>query len=427
MRMSDGKDNGDDLDAMLREMEAEAGTEGGGDVSDDEMAELEKMLSESPSPREEADAAKAEAGDKPTLADEMDESELADLELDDVPDEDPAEAELPDDVDVGGQEAPNGKGAGGERREDASKTGGGTEPSESVSSSSAEQAAPPEKQAAEQKPSKQEQASSESPEESAGQSQQAEGSSGRTADESSGWGAVIAWGTVKWTAYSVPTVVLCWLIGAYMGRWITAGWLLGLVSVLASVGVPLLVYDAVGRRGRKRWWLAGSGVLLSALLVAPMPESAGNALAHHGYWPGQMVDEIALSENNVVSRASSTLSRTAAGWLGVTVANDADYTALGQPPGAADKVEGKSADEEGGGGSETSENTGTSDDGAAAEDQSNNDGSDGDKSASDYGEPEAQSSENGSGSADGADDESAEKEAASEETGSSNSKENSEP
>lgn len=425
--MSDGKDNGDDLDAMLREMEAEAGAEGGGDVSDDEMAELEKMLSESPSPREEADAAKAEAGDKPTLADEMDESELADLELDDVPDEDPSEAELPEDVDVGGQEAPDGKGAGGEKGEDASNAAGGTEPSKSGSSSSAGQAAPAEEQATKQKPSEQQKAASVSTDGEAEQSQQTEESSGGTTDESSGWGAAIAWGTVKWTAYSVPTVALCWLIGAYMGRWITAGWLLGLVSVLASVGVPLLVYDAVGRRGQKRWWLAGSGVLLTAVLVAPMPESAGNALAHHGYWPGQMADEIALSDNNVVSRASSTLSRTTAGWLGVTVASDADYTALGQPPAAADKKKAKSGEGDGEGGANSSAETGTSDDGAAAGKQSNNDGAAGDESASDGDDQEAQSGENESGSAGGADDESAEKEGANEKTDSSNSKENTEP
>jgi hypothetical protein len=144
--------------------------------------------------------------------------------------------------------------------------------------------------------------------------------------------------------------------------------LIGAVSVLLALGVPMLVYDLAGRAGRKRWWFAGSGLLLSALLVAPMPETAGRALAHHGYWPGQAVDEVGMSQNNAVQRATWGLGREVGGWLGVTVAADGSYTALGAAP-AAEASSSESTSTE----SSSAENSGDSASDEAAEGGANED------------------------------------------------------
>ncbi len=95
----------------------------------------------------------------------------------------------------------------------------------------------------------------------------------------------------KWTAYALPILAFWWVLGAYLAQWITAGWLIAVVATLFVVAIPKAMYDAADRRGKFRWWIAGASLILTAALVAPVPESAGTVLTHYGHWPATTVVE----------------------------------------------------------------------------------------------------------------------------------------
>ncbi len=116
----------------------------------------------------------------------------------------------------------------------------------------------------------------------------------------------------KWAGYLVPVFAFWWILGAYLAQWISAGWLIGLVATLFVVTLPKALYDVADRRGKFRWWLAGVSVLLTAVLVAPMPEMAGSVLAEYGHWPATALTEIVGAEGGMLVD----LNQAAAEWLG---------------------------------------------------------------------------------------------------------------
>jgi hypothetical protein len=116
----------------------------------------------------------------------------------------------------------------------------------------------------------------------------------------------------KWSAYALPILALWWVLGAYLAQWITAGWLIAVVATLFVVAVPKAAYDAADRRGKFRWWIAGGSLILTAALVAPMPESAGAVLTHYGHWPASIVVEVTGGDGGMLVDASSAAGE----WLG---------------------------------------------------------------------------------------------------------------
>jgi len=71
---------------------------------------------------------------------------------------------------------------------------------------------------------------------------------GRPESETSGPSESEAWRYVwigmKWTGFALPVVSLWWLLGAYLGQWVTAGWLIFMMSAMFVFGLPKLAYDA---------------------------------------------------------------------------------------------------------------------------------------------------------------------------------------
>lgn len=109
----------------------------------------------------------------------------------------------------------------------------------------------------------------------------------------------------KWTAYALPILAMWWVLGAYLAQWISAGWLIAVVATLFVVAIPKAMYDAADRRGKFRWWIAGASLVLTAALVAPMPESAGTVLTHYGHWPASTIVEATGGDGGMLVDASS--------------------------------------------------------------------------------------------------------------------------
>lgn len=101
-----------------------------------------------------------------------------------------------------------------------------------------------------------------------------------------------AWIGVKWTGFVLPVLSLWWLLGAYLGQWVSAGWLIFLMSAMFVFGLPKLAYDAADHRGRYRWWLAGMALVFTVALTAPISGIAGEVLAGYGHWPGTVLTEV---------------------------------------------------------------------------------------------------------------------------------------
>jgi seryl-tRNA synthetase len=105
-------------------------------------------------------------------------------------------------------------------------------------------------------------------------------------------GARIAKIGLKWAAFALPVVVLAWVLGAFLANWISAGWLIAIVAMVVALGVPALATHLT-KKGKFSWWAAGMGVLLTAALTAPMPETAGETMIRYGHWPASAVADLA--------------------------------------------------------------------------------------------------------------------------------------
>lgn len=87
-----------------------------------------------------------------------------------------------------------------------------------------------------------------------------------------------------------PALILWWVLGAYLGQWISAGWLIGAVSTMFVFGLPGVLRRVV-KRGGYRPWSLGFSLLAVVLLIAPMPNIAAQNLARYGHWPASALGE----------------------------------------------------------------------------------------------------------------------------------------
>src|SRR5690554_2902866 len=139
--------------------------------------------------------------------------------------------------------------------------------------------------------------------------------------------------SAKVALMSLPMVIFVWILGAFLAHVISAGWLIALLAILVGVGIPLLA-ATISKRGKATWWAAGLGVLLTVLLVAPMPKTVGSALTHYGYWPTAVVGEIAKWE---VDNSLNGIGAAVAGAFGSALGMD---VAGAMKLGTMDRVDG---------------------------------------------------------------------------------------
>jgi hypothetical protein len=148
-----------------------------------------------------------------------------------------------------------------------------------------------------------------------------EGTEETSGSSSKGWTWALTAGL--WLLYALPVVAFGWLLGAYLGQWVSAGWLIFVMSSVITAGIPFGLYRAAGSRGKFRWWLSGASLVLTVALTAPMADSAGEALIEHGHWPATTVSEI--SGGGLDGFIS--VGETASGWVGSLLAPEAATTA----------------------------------------------------------------------------------------------------
>lgn len=125
----------------------------------------------------------------------------------------------------------------------------------------------------------------------------------------------VVWLVAKWTGYSLPVLALWWVFGAFLGQWISAGWLIFVVATAFVVGVPKLLFDFSGQKGKFRWWIAGASVVLTTALIAPMPSIAGKVLTNYGHWPATTVADAAGWDDSALVDANAAAGE----WLGRTL------------------------------------------------------------------------------------------------------------
>lgn len=137
----------------------------------------------------------------------------------------------------------------------------------------------------------------------------------REGEQGPSWGARLAKASAKLFLMALPVILLTWVLGAFLANWISAGWLIAVVALIFSLGAPALVRHFV-KKGKFAWWAAGTGLLLTVALTAPMPQQAAQSLSRYGHWPATTVAEIAgWAHNNGLVQLNSGMARFAGGLL----------------------------------------------------------------------------------------------------------------
>jgi hypothetical protein len=153
---------------------------------------------------------------------------------------------------------------------------------------------------------------------------------------------------LKVLAVSFPSLLFVWVLGAFLGNWVSAAWLIGIISVSFALAIPFLLRHYV-KKGKYMWWAIGSSIALLAALVAPMPGQAGNALQKYGHWPASVVAEVAgwdldspiVDATSVVSEQIGSLLPGAAELEGKQLGTDHDLDVpVAEQPEAAAPEEG---------------------------------------------------------------------------------------
>ena len=125
--------------------------------------------------------------------------------------------------------------------------------------------------------------------------------------------ALFALKTVFWFA---PAIALWWVLGAYLGQWVSAAWLVAVMGAMFVFGIPAIL-KKLTKRGEYRPWVFGYSLVLTVALIAPMPNTAGEALTEYGHWPASVVAELSGAADDAgFVRAQAS----AAGWLGGVIA-----------------------------------------------------------------------------------------------------------
>ncbi|MFP4598567.1 MAG: hypothetical protein ACLFVJ_09970 [Persicimonas sp.] len=137
-------------------------------------------------------------------------------------------------------------------------------------------------------------------------------------------GARFAVAALKVVAVALPIAAFAWVLGSFLANWVSAGWLIAIMSLIFALGMPLLVSRYV-KKGKFAWWAAGVGVLLTVALTAPMPETAGETLDDYGHWPATTVGELAGWEaDNALVQINASVAGALGGLLYTPPAGEAD-------------------------------------------------------------------------------------------------------
>lgn len=176
-----------------------------------------------------------------------------------------------------------------------------------------ELSAPPEKKASKKKKKKGKKKKSKKKEKKSDKSKNGEAS----ADSR---GKRVAKKAAKTAFWFAPTLVLWWVLGAYLGQWVSAAWLIAAMGAMFVFGMPAILKKLV-KRGSYRPWVFGYSLVLTVVLVAPMPNVAGEALSAYGHWPSSVIAEVSGGDSDAAYvRAQASASQ----WLGGLVAPGAD-------------------------------------------------------------------------------------------------------
>lgn len=275
----------DELNSLISDLESRSEGGGGGGSADLEAGgpedqDIEELMKE-------VDQERGEASAEPKVAEPEVEAgpDLSDL---DVADELPAETD-------------------GSAPEPASSDGGQKEAAEGASSGQSagtEKEGPPAKASAD------------------------EATGGKDDEPSKVWPWV--WAAAKWTGYALPVVAFWWILGAYLGQWISAGWLIAVVATMFVAGIPKLLYDLSDRRGKFRWWLSGASLVFTIALVAPMTDAAAGVLVNYGHWPATTVSEITGSPAGLLVDTNAAVGESIGRALDPGLPADESARSLGQ-------------------------------------------------------------------------------------------------
>lgn len=147
-----------------------------------------------------------------------------------------------------------------------------------------------------------------------------------------------------WALMALPMLIFVWILGSFMAHVISAAWLVAFLMIIVAVGLPLLVAN-LAKRGKVAWWAAGLGVLLTILLVAPMPQTAGNSLTHYGHWPASAVGEVASWQpDNGLANVGAAVSGVLGSALGADASGAMKLGTMDRLDGSVMPVEPKAAD-----------------------------------------------------------------------------------
>lgn len=118
-----------------------------------------------------------------------------------------------------------------------------------------------------------------------------------------------------WTLLGLPVFCLWWLIGSFLAQWISAAWLIALVTTSFAFGLPGLMRH-FAKRGRYIYWLSGASLLLTIALVAPMPPTASKNLAEYGHWPASTIAELSgLPSDHALVTLNNSIAHFTAGLI----------------------------------------------------------------------------------------------------------------
>ncbi|RAL23086.1 hypothetical protein DL240_09375 [Lujinxingia litoralis] len=121
-----------------------------------------------------------------------------------------------------------------------------------------------------------------------------------------------------------PALVLWWVVGALIAPWVSAGWLIAAMVTMFVFGLPALC-KRVFQRGTYRAWTLGVSLIGLGVALVPWPQSAGEKLAHYGYWPSAVVAEVSGQPvDSALVRAHAGVSEFVGGLL---TADDVDWKA----------------------------------------------------------------------------------------------------
>ena len=104
-------------------------------------------------------------------------------------------------------------------------------------------------------------------------------------------GRTVALAVLKNALWVVPALAAWWVLGVFLAQWVSAGWLIAIMSALVIGGLPAVGRSLVDRGGYRRW-IGGVSLLAVVALIAPMPNIAADNVAEYGHWPSSAIAEL---------------------------------------------------------------------------------------------------------------------------------------